>query len=325
MARHAASASQSTVNFSRIRTPRVSHFARRRWLSGGRAPRVGPRARSRVATTSADSARRTAVRTSRTRSVGSRGGAGRRCDPRGTRRPRGRARSRSRRGGSCHRRSRARGRRAPMRDRAPRQARRGHGPPRGEGLVVRVVVVAGREVARDRDALARVVAEARATLGVVETEAPRVIEVECDERLRPVAHAIQFRHGGSVRRATDMSACGATGQIAIGARAIRRSAASIASSIDSSWSAGVLAEEQGAFEVATGPIEVLRVEARLPPVLVRECGDRRPPLCFRLGRTGGQLLLRGGVGALVLRDGRTQDACAEEVFAGARHRATRTV
>ena len=52
------------------------------------------------------------------------------------------------------------------------------------------------EVSRHRDVLRRVVAQARALLGVVEAEAPHAgIEVQDDERLGPPSHPFEIRHG----------------------------------------------------------------------------------------------------------------------------------
>jgi len=93
--------------------------------------------------------------------------------------------------------------------------------------MVGIIVVTCCQIARDTDALARVIAEPGATLRVVEAERPRLIEVESDQRVCPAAHPLKIRHIGRLERTYDI-------QTATDAAAARRSAASTASSVDCS-------------------------------------------------------------------------------------------
>ena len=60
-----------------------------------------------------------------------------------------------------------------------------------QGLVHVVVFESGGEVARDRDAFAREVALAGSAFRVIECEGPRIVEVERDEGVRPVADSVE--------------------------------------------------------------------------------------------------------------------------------------
>lgn len=57
-----------------------------------------------------------------------------------------------------------------------------------------VVVIAGRQIFGDGDALVGVIAEPSAGFSIVEVELPPVVEVQSDERFSPHAHSGQFSH-----------------------------------------------------------------------------------------------------------------------------------
>lgn len=63
-----------------------------------------------------------------------------------------------------------------------------------------IVVEALSQVARDGDALAPEVTQARASRGAVKRKAPRIVEVERNEGFGPVAHAVEFTHDVDRRR-----------------------------------------------------------------------------------------------------------------------------
>ena len=103
-----------------------------------------------------------------------------------------------------------------------------------QGLMVRIVVVARRQIPRDADAPVRVVAEPGAPLRVVERERPRRVEMGGDEGFGPVPYAVQFRHGCETRTYLRQSGRRHPPQLATDAAARRRSAASMARRTDSS-------------------------------------------------------------------------------------------
>ena len=76
----------------------------------------------------------------------------------------------------------------------------GTGPSHGmrnlvqEHLVDFVILVARSEILRHGDAFVGVVAEPCASLGVVESELPTLIQVQSDKRFRPHAHSGKFSH-----------------------------------------------------------------------------------------------------------------------------------
>jgi len=81
----------------------------------------------------------------------------------------------------------------------------------------------------------------------------------------------------------------------------------------------LLAQEQGALEVATREVELAGVVVHAPAVLIREGADGAPPLSLGLVGAHRELLLGGGEPTAHLHDRCVEDASPQQVLPRARH------